>query len=160
MKLLRSEDLSYFDRAPIVARASVTIDATPMQIWPALADASAWERWFTGVRTCRYTSEGEPGVGSTRFVHVRSLKVSEEVLAFDPGERFAFRVTEANVGMFRALVEMVTLEPASSGTTVTYHQAAELPRWALPFRRVLQPQLSRSLRKGIEGLRSWVAEHG
>jgi uncharacterized protein YndB with AHSA1/START domain len=154
----RSEDLSFVDRAPVVARAETTVPAAPAAIWPAFADARAWVEWFTGVKDAHYTSPPPYGLGSTRFVHVLGLKVDETILAFDPAERFAFRVDAGNLPVLEALVEVVTLEPVGAGTRVVYRQAFEPKWWLRPLVPLLRRQMEAGLRRGLEGLAPWVAQ--
>ena len=84
--------------------------------------------------------------------------MNEEVLAFDPGKRFGFRVNDANVPVLRAMVEVVTLEPVADGTKVVYRQAVEMKAWARPLGPVLRGQLAGALRKSLPQLARWVAE--
>ena len=154
---LRSEDLSFVERAPVVVRAEVSVPASPAEVWPAFADAPAWVRWFTGMQDARYTSPPPYGVGSTRSVRVMGLVADETILAFDPGKRFAFRVDAANLPMLRALVEVVTLEPDGAGTRVVYRQALEPKPWLRPLRPLLRGQMERGLRRGLDGLAPWLA---
>ncbi len=67
---LRKEELSFVERAPVVVVEEVVVDAAPEQVWPALAEASAWVEWFDSVMALRYTSPEPHGMGSTRSVHV------------------------------------------------------------------------------------------
>ncbi len=154
---LHPEDVSFVDRAAVVARAETSVPASPAAVWPALADAPAWVRWFTGMKEARYTSPAPYGVGSTRYVHVLALEVEETILAFDVGERFAFRVDSANLPLFDALVEVVTLEPIGASTRVVYRQAFAPRRWLRPLTPLLRRQMERGLRRGLDGLATWVA---
>src|SRR5262245_57943361 len=154
---LRSEDLSFVERAPVVVRAETHVPASPEAVWPALADASVWPRWFRGMQDADYTSPAPHRAGSTRRVRVGPLLADETILAFDAGERFAFRVDSANLPLLRALVEVVTLERVGSGTRVVYRQAFEFTPWLRPFVPLLRGQMERGLRRGLEGLAPWVA---
>jgi uncharacterized protein YndB with AHSA1/START domain len=156
---LRSEDLSFVDRAPIVVRAETSVPASPAAVWPAFADASAWPSWFSAMRDAHYTSPTPHGVGSTRYVDVLGLRADETILAFDVAERFAFRVDSANVPFLRALVEVVTLEASGGATRVVYRQALELKPWLRPLAPLLRHQMGRGLRRGLDGLAPWVAAH-
>jgi uncharacterized protein YndB with AHSA1/START domain len=158
---LRREGLSFLDSAPVVVEAEVEIEATPDRIWPLIADAEAWAHWFPGVSRSLYTSAPPHRVGSTRFVQVNGLKVNEEVIAFEPGHRFAFCVTDANVPAFAALVEQVTLEPVGDAETrVRYRQALALRRPVRPAGRALAPMLRSALGRGLRGLRKQIAAIG
>jgi hypothetical protein len=139
---LRSEDLSFVDRAPVVVRAETSVPANPTAVWPAFANAPAWVEWFAGMEAAHYTSPEPHGVGSTRTVRVLSLEADETILAFDVGKRFAFRVDSANLPLLGALVEVVTLEPKP---------------WLRPLLPLLRRQMERGLRRGLDGLAPWVA---
>ena len=154
---LRSEDLSFVDRAPVVVRAETTVAASPAAVWPALADASAWVEWFAGMGDAHYTSPAPYGVGSTRSVRVLGLAADETILAFDVGERFAFRVDAANLPLLAALVEVVTLEAVGGATRVVYRQAFEAKPWLRPLLPLLRRQMQRGLQRGLDGLAPWVA---
>jgi uncharacterized protein YndB with AHSA1/START domain len=156
---LRREDVTFADRAPLLNEAHVDLPATPAEIWPALADAAAWTRWFRGVRVARYTTPPPHGVGAMRHVEVQRLEVDEEVIAFEPERRFAFSVRTANRAGFEAMVEVVDLEPRGDTTRVTYRQAIETAGWLRPLVPLLRRQLRRELRAGLAGLGPFVASH-
>ena len=155
---LRHEDLSFVDRAPVVVRGEVLVDAAPEAVWPAFADEEAWTQWFAGVREVRFTSPAPHGAGSTRFVHVEGFRVNERLLAFDVDRRFAFRVENANLPMLVAMVEVITLEPVGAGTRVVYRQALRPKWWFRPLLPILRRQMESGLRRGLAGLGPWVAK--
>lgn len=157
---LRTEDLGFVERAPLVVRAEVTVPAPPEAVWPALGDAPAWMEWFTGMDDARWTSPPPHAAGSTRSVRVMGLAADETILAFDPGKRFAFRVDAANVPVLGALVEEVTLAPAGTGTRVVYRQALELRPWLRWLAPLLRRQMQAGLQRGLAGLAPWVAKRG
>ena len=157
MHRLRPEDLSFAERAPIVVRAETRVAASPEQVWPAFADAAAWTQWFAGMKDAHYTSPAPHGVGSTRSVHVMSMRADETILAFEPGRRFAFRVDATNVPVLDALVEVVTLEPEGAGTRVVYRQALATRPWLRLFAPLLRRGMERGLRQGLAGLGPWLA---
>jgi uncharacterized protein YndB with AHSA1/START domain len=157
---LRSEGLSFVERAPVVVRAEVAVPAAPDAVWPALGDAPAWVEWFTGMDDARWTSPPPHAAGSTRSVRVMGLEADETILAFDPGKRFAFRVDAANLPVLAALVEEVTLEPAGAGTRLVYRQALELRPWLRWLAPLLRGQMQRGLERGLAGLTPWVAKRG
>jgi carbon monoxide dehydrogenase subunit G len=157
---LRDEGLDFVDRAPVQVREEVVVTgATPADVWAALAEPTAWTEWFAGMKEARYTSPAPYGVATKRFVRVASMKANEEVLAFDVGARFAFRVVDANMPALRAMVEVVTLEAVDGGTRVVYRQAVELEPWARWLGPLARKQLSRSLKASLPKLTGWVADH-
>jgi uncharacterized protein YndB with AHSA1/START domain len=152
---LRREDLSFVDRAPLRVEHGIDVARSPRELWPALAEATQWPRWFAGMVAARYTSEPPHGVGATRWVDVQGLRVNEEVLVFDEPSCFAFVVLDADRPGIAAMVEVVTLDPRPSGTRVTYRQALELSWWLRPLAPLLRRRLERGLRAGLDGLASW-----
>ena len=159
-RTLRREDLTFVDRAPLLIEQHVDLSTSPDRVWPALAEADAWTEWFAGMKVCRYTSPEPHGVGSTRAVRVKTLDVTEEILAFDEDRRFAFMVVESKTPGVAAMVEVVTLDEVAGGTRVTYRQAVEPAGWLRPLRGLLRRQLSAGLAAGLAGLGAWVDQHG
>lgn len=133
MASLHPREIEFADSAPVRIDGSATLDATPSEVWAVLLDYEAWPRWFRGLHTCRATSEPATGVGSTRTVTLakgRSV-VEERFIAWDDERLWAFTATSMNPGVFRSLVERVTIDPVDAGrTTVTYRMAFE-PKPAL-----------------------------
>ncbi len=70
--------------------------APPEAVWELLADAGSWARWssFTGSGLERPAPTGDPdGVGAIRRFQRRGTRVTrEEVVAFEPPHRFAYRL--------------------------------------------------------------------
>ena len=153
---LRSEDITFVDRAPVVVRVETIARAAPAKVWPAFADARLWVEWFAGMKDAHYTSPEPHGVGSTRHVHVQGFKVDETILAFDEGKRFAFRVDRGNLPVLAALVEVITLEAIDGGTRVVYRQALEAKSWFRPLVPMMRRQMQRGLEAGLAGLDPWV----
>ncbi len=149
---LRAEELDFVDRAPVVVEETLDVAAPMERVWAAIVDTAAWEQWFAGMKSCRYSSPSPIGPGSKRSVRVAALRVEETMLAVDPPTRYAFRIDTANVPLFAALVEVIDLEPVGEGTRVRYRQAFEISRGATPFRRVWTPQVAGGLRRGLAGL--------
>lgn len=154
---LRPETLDFIDRAPIIVREAVTIEAPPARVWAAFGDAAVWPQWFAALREARYTSPGPVGVGTRRFVDAQGLRVDETLLAFEPERRYAFRVDAANLPVLSAMVELVELEPLPTATRVVYRQALELRWWLSPVAGLVRGQMARALRQGLAGLGPWVA---
>ena len=47
---LRDEGLDFADRAPVQVREEVVVTgASPADVWPALAEPTAWTQWFAGM---------------------------------------------------------------------------------------------------------------
>ncbi len=153
---LRAEGLDYTDRAPVVIEETLDVAAATERVWAAVADTAAWEQWFAGMKSCRYTSPEPIGAGSKRTVQVGALKIDETMLAVDAPSRYAFRIDSTNIPLFAALIEVIDLEATDAGTHVRYRQCLEFRAWAKPFAKWLTPQVQRGLRQGLAGLASHV----
>jgi hypothetical protein len=156
---LRREDVGFIDRAPIRVHASLVMGSAPDQVWPFVADASAWTSWFDGMTEAAYISDPPHGVGSRRQVVVKGLRVTEDIVEFDEPHRFAFVVIEANRPGMVAMVELVTLDATANGTTVTYQQAIELAWWLRPLAPVVRKALTRAVTTSLAELGQLSGKH-
>lgn len=127
MPTCRPETVAFTATAPLRAAAVREVAGTPDEVFAVLADAEGWPRWFPGLRAARWTSPGPHGVGSTRQIALGPLQVDEEFIVWEPGERFGFTFTGANLPGTRAGVELVELVPVDDGrrTRVSYTFSVE-----------------------------------
>jgi hypothetical protein len=116
----------WIDSAPIVADASIVIQAPPSDVWAEIADHESWPEWFDSLDR---VEPGTPstGVGGTRRVFAGPLSLDEEFTVWDENEHFAFAVTASKLPILAALIESVRLEPVDAGAAcrVTYRQGVE-----------------------------------
>ncbi|WP_214414070.1 SRPBCC family protein [Sphaerisporangium fuscum] len=91
-------------------RKQVTLEATPEQVWEAIATGPGLDSWFMG------RNEIEPGVGGTTRQYFGDFPVEATVTAWEPAERFAFRGAEGPDGTFMAFEFLV--EGRDQGSTV------------------------------------------
>jgi uncharacterized protein YndB with AHSA1/START domain len=61
------------------------LDATPEQVWQAIATGPGIDSWFMG------RSSVEPGVGGTVHTDVGTFVMDSTVTAWEPGKRLAYR---------------------------------------------------------------------
>jgi uncharacterized membrane protein len=94
-------------------------------VFPHVGDPEAYPAWQDGFLESEIITEGSLGVGSIyRAVHEiggRRIEVDNEVTAYEPNERFAFRSISGNL----AVSGDVRLEPAGGGTKLTAHFEAQ-----------------------------------
>jgi carbon monoxide dehydrogenase subunit G len=150
----RPETTAFTATAPVRASAVREVAGTPDEVFAVLADAEGWTRWFPGLRSCRWLSDAPHGVGSTRRIALGPLQVDEEFIVWEPGARFGFTFTSANLPGTRAGVELVELVPVDDGrrTRVSYTFCVEpvgVPR--LVGAR-LTPLVRGALGGGLRGL--------
>jgi Polyketide cyclase / dehydrase and lipid transport len=124
--------------------ASVTTDRHPDVAFKFMASFENVAEWDPGVVEAAPLGSGELGVGSRFRVVVscagRKLPLEYKITEFEPPRRV---VLVADTATLRS-VDKITVEPAPSGSTVTYDANLELlglprifnPVLALFFRRV------------------------
>ena len=133
---MRSENLAFLDRAPVVHVTEGGVPAPREAVFAALADARGWKHWFPNVRAASYKSPAPYGVGTIREANVGGTRWVEEMVAWDEGVRFAWTVTGASVPFANALVESYELADAPGGTLLRWTFALEprlLARLGAPF---------------------------
>jgi carbon monoxide dehydrogenase subunit G len=135
---LRKEDLSFLTRAPVVHAFEAEVAAPRDAVFAALADPTTWTRWFPGVRSARYGSAPPYGIGTIREAEVSGTLWVEEIIAWDPGRRWAYTVTSASAPIARAQVESFDLADAPAGARVRWTLAFE-PRLLLKLSGPLAP---------------------
>lgn len=126
----------------------------PDEVWRRVADVAAFEQWDPGTRRAVQVEGDGPGLGAVYLLTVGSLRgpldLRYEVTVFEPPRRLRL---VADTGTLRS-DDQITVEPAGTGSTVTYRAYLGLhgpwvvftPLLALAFRRIGA--------KGAAGLRS------
>jgi hypothetical protein len=126
--------------------------ALAQRVWDALVDTERWPEWFRGFKAARNTSETFDGVGSSRWVHVDMFKGNERFIVWDEPRQWGFTGLDANLPFFESVVEVATLKPKPTGTTLSWTFAVTLKPWARPLTPLLKWQFSRLLPAGLAGL--------
>jgi uncharacterized protein YndB with AHSA1/START domain len=86
----------------------IEIEATPEQVWAAIATGPGVDSWFMG------RSEIEPGEGgSTRLTMLGQIETAT-ITAWQPGERFAHRGPAGPDGTFMALEYLIEARAGAS----------------------------------------------
>lgn len=97
-----------------------TIAASRPAVWRVLTDHCGWTRW-AGVKEVVLRQQGDPppnGLGAIRVVRKSGIAVEEEITAFDPPQRLAYRLV-AGIPIRNHEGE-VCLDLSESGTRVTW----------------------------------------
>lgn len=98
--------LEFFDSAPVRHQASVEIKATPDEVFAVLLDAECWTKWAFPITAVDWTTGFPIEVGSLRDVHMRGGLIGhEEFIAYEHGERMAFRFNEVSKEGVKAFAE-------------------------------------------------------
>ncbi len=146
--------IDFIERARVVAKVSVNLKASPAQVWQVLNDTERWPEWFDGMKTARVTSAMWDGIGSTRQVKVGPLNVGEKMIAWEPERQWGFYVTDLNlVGwVAKRMLEVVDIEPAGSGSLVSYTGAVDPVPWLRPVSSLLKKQLTTTWQTGLSNI--------
>jgi uncharacterized protein YndB with AHSA1/START domain len=86
------------------------VDATPEQVWDAIATGPGYDSWFMG------RTELEPGAGGAVRTDLGGYTMESTVTAWEPLRRFAFRGDETPDGRFIAFEYLI--EGREQGSTV------------------------------------------
>lgn len=90
--------------------AEITLNATPEQVWEAIATGPGINSWYMG------RSEVEPGESGTVRTDFGDYAPESNVTAWEPGRRFAYRSDEGQDGRFIAFEFLI--EGRDQGSTV------------------------------------------
>lgn len=148
--------LDFIERAPLRVVTEVSLRHSPQQVWDVLVDTERWPEWFRACRAARTTSEGAPGVGSTRWVHIDLFKVNERFIVWDEPERWGFTLLDGNLPLADTVVELARLEPAGDGTRLVYTFSIALKPWFRPLTSILRWKFSSMFSSSLAGLEPYL----
>lgn len=137
---LRSEDLTFIERAPVVHTCDAAVAAPCSAVFRALADPWSWKDWFPNVQAASYAGAPPYGVGTIRQARVGRTHWIERMIAWDEPDRLAYTVIRSSVPFAHAQVECFELFDASSGTRVRWTLALE-PRLLARLGTPLMPRV-------------------
>lgn len=125
---LPPQSVDFFERAPLKVQERAVVAKSPDEVFAAFADAPSWPRWFPLMTRCDWVSTETSGVGAERVVHLTLLGTyRERFIAWEPGRRFSFTMTETSSPLARALAEDFRFSPVDGGaaTAIDWTLAAE-----------------------------------
>jgi hypothetical protein len=142
MHRMRPVELEFLADAPIRLEFVEPVHASADAVFAAIsADPSTWS-WFPGIDEGRYESAPPHGVGAIRFVRMGEWEYRETMLAWDPPQRWAYRVDETTGPAFAALAEDWVIKPDGDDALVRWTFAVDAAELALPpasLREVIGP---------------------
>jgi uncharacterized protein YndB with AHSA1/START domain len=95
---------------PFHVRKEIEVNATPEEVWEAIATGPGIDSWFMG------TNEVEPREGGKTRMTLPGWSLEATVTAWDPPRRFAFETGEGEDGRFMAFEYLI--ESRRGGSTV------------------------------------------
>ena len=137
-----------------------TIDRPPDEVFAAIADLDGWPDWLvaSGIRAVRRDRTGEPVAGERLVVEQdaagRSAIFEAEVVALEPGSRFALRGRDREgVTIDIEAVVSAAAESGGAATDLWWAIRIGLPLRYRMFESMARPQVERAALLDIEALR-------
>jgi Polyketide cyclase / dehydrase and lipid transport len=123
----------FFDSAPQKYRFCMEVPRRPDEVWESLTSNESLAAWpmGPGVRfAARWTSPRPLGVGAGREVTLPfgALTLRERFFHWEDARGYSFYVEEASRPGLRRFAENYTLQPAPTGTLLTWLVAIERGR--------------------------------
>jgi uncharacterized protein YndB with AHSA1/START domain len=144
----------WFETAPLVVPASVTLDAPVERVWEALGSDAMWS-WAPIIDQVEWITPRPHAAGSIRRLRMFKVNtIEEEFYRWETNRRATFRVTHQTRRMLDGLAEDFLLEPISSGgTTLTWTMAIALKGAPAPP-AFLKPALVKGNAAAIGGIKT------
>lgn len=141
-------------QAPSVFRNEAELALPPDEVFAIWADNDQWPLWFSDILGATWTTEPPRGPGSRREVRLKTLSVREEFLAWEPGRRFAFTMTDASVPIGWSIVEDYRLEPLDGGrrSRFVWEVRHDVRLFLRPLSPVIRLVFGRMFRNATAGL--------
>lgn len=101
----------------------IDIDATPEQVWAAIATGPGIDSWFMG------RNEIEPRVGGATSMAMPGFTAGGTVTAYEPGRRFAYRSDAGEDGTFMAFEYLIEGRGGSATAVRMVHSGILAGNW-------------------------------
>ena len=127
--------------------SSVTVVRRSDEVFDYLADMSNNPEWQKGMKSCRWTSDGPIGVGSTydqvATMMGREIRSSFEVTEFEPGRLIRIVTTESSfpIGVTR------TVDPVGDEARVSAIVRGD----SSGFFKLAEPVMRRMVKRSVDG---------
>jgi hypothetical protein len=155
---MRAVDIDFLATAPFRFVFTSQIARPPERVFEAIAEhPESWGDWYPGFdHSGRWLTTDPPAAGSRRAVRMARVTYEETILAWEPSERFAFRVDRAATPIAYALAEDYRISPHPAGSTLEWTFAVD-PRAVLkPAMRVARPLMARLFRTTSSRLEKYL----
>lgn len=160
MATLTTQPPDWIHSAPFIARETRTVEASPAEVFDALADHENWPQWFTNIASVERIGDRSDGVGSKRRVHInKRVVVDEEFNVWEPGERWGFTILTSTLGGLRSMNELVTIADLGDGRSeVTYTMGID-PKFPVSILlKAARRGVHKNLGRALDNLGPYIAE--
>jgi len=98
--------LAEIETAPFRVHKTARFEASPNALFARMVDPRSWIEWFPLMYRADWVTQKTNGVGAEREVALRVFgKYRERMLAWEPGERFAFTMTASTSPLVKRMAE-------------------------------------------------------
>jgi len=98
--------LAEIETAPFRVHETARFEASPDALFARMVDPRSWLEWFPLMYRAEWITPKTSGVGAEREVALRVFgKYRERMLAWEPGERFAFTMTASTSPLVKRMAE-------------------------------------------------------
>jgi carbon monoxide dehydrogenase subunit G len=138
---------------------SIVINAPKQKVWDYLTIPAKTIQWSSSLVSSEWTSEGEPGVGSTLKevgkVLGRKMESSIEITAWDPPNEIGRKSTGGSFPFEGRL----TLESQGNGTQLTVRGTAEVGGFFKMAEGLLAKQIQKQIATEYEDFKRFLEEN-
>src|SRR5688572_4769678 len=121
MRAMEPMTLAEIESAPFLVKKSARFAASPETLFAYLADPATWPQWFPSMYRAAWVSSKTSGVGAEREVALRVFgNYREQMIAWEPGERFSFTMTASTSPLVRRMGEDWRLTRDGSGVRLDW----------------------------------------
>jgi hypothetical protein len=153
----RQIELADFDAMPIRLVNEMEFAVTPMQLFESFETEQDWEAWAPVIKKLSWTSPRPFTIGTTREVEMTDGSIcAEEFIAWEPGQRMAFRFTSTTGSGLLALGEDYQVEATDQGCRLTWIMVLELSGFKAIAMRLFKPFMRRNQRRYLNTLKAML----
>ena len=106
MRDMEPMTLAEIETAPFRVHKTARFEASPNALFARMVDPRSWIEWFPLMYRADWVTQKTNGVGAEREVALRVFgKYRERMLAWEPGERFAFTMTASTSPLVKRMAE-------------------------------------------------------
>jgi len=152
MKHQRRINMEINQRAPLVAKKEIFIQASPQSVWKIHTDINSWSQWQPGIRFSKL--EGALMAGSVFQWKPGGITIKSTIEVVEPNERIGWTGTAIGTQARHSW----TLKPHEDGTLLTTEESMD--GWLSKTLKVVMPRfLEESLDTWLQSLKK-QAESG
>jgi uncharacterized protein YndB with AHSA1/START domain len=151
-------DVHFLSRAPFEFNNEAVIAAPPERVFEIFATGERQAEWFKDFVEQKWTSSEPHGVGATREVELKMLRVKERFFTWEQGKRLSFSIDAITLPIVAQMAEDLQFEPSGKGSTWLRWRAVYTPA---PLMRIVHPVartiFGKMFRASLDGLNRYVA---